>query len=262
MHPLILAALQLPADTEWPPDAAALLGVPPGASVAEVEAAVMERSAALRQYQLVYPQEVTEALNRLAAAYGAHAAPPAPTPPPLPQVVPAPDLFELVEDEPSAVRPMVITPPAPPLTPRRRLYRDLVRARRLLKHWDAAGELLAHADLAAMTRVEWIRVVAALRQLETALPEEGPGGAVVALARGRPGLVTLSELSFARRELLRDDWRDGRAVLFERLQESRRAVTRPRWRAGRVAPRRRATTTQISAALVAFIVVARWYWSG
>src|SRR5438874_85993 len=53
----------------WPPDHYTLIGLPPDrADSASVETRVQELSARLRHYQLVYPDEVTDALNRLAQA--------------------------------------------------------------------------------------------------------------------------------------------------------------------------------------------------
>ena len=53
----------------WPPDHYALIGLSPhNASPSRIEARVQELSAKLRTYQLAHPDEVTDALNRLAQA--------------------------------------------------------------------------------------------------------------------------------------------------------------------------------------------------
>jgi hypothetical protein len=65
----IAAWLELPA-ADWPPDHYALLGLAPGESdVARVERSVNERMDKVRCYQLSFPDEATEAMNRLAQAW-------------------------------------------------------------------------------------------------------------------------------------------------------------------------------------------------
>jgi hypothetical protein len=211
MSPLVLAALRLPEDTAWPPADEVLLGIPAAATAGEIESAVLERTAAVRPYQLTLPGDVTEALNRLAAAYDRVTARlAAPVPPPLPKPHPRPEA-------------VVRLPPVRVESRRRLLYRSLVAARRRLADWDAAGALLADPDLVALSRAEWVNVACALRRLADAkaLPEDGPGGAVLSLGRSRIGIAALGELSFARRELLRDDWRGGRWILFQAVAEAR-----------------------------------------
>ena len=54
----------------WPPDAWALLGLPKGDhDLPTLEKRVQDRMAKLRCYQLSYPEEATEGMNRLAAAF-------------------------------------------------------------------------------------------------------------------------------------------------------------------------------------------------
>lgn len=68
-HDLIFAWLKLPAD-RWPPDHYTLLGLKPGESDgAVIEQGAHERHEMLRGYQLAHPEEVTEALNRVAQAF-------------------------------------------------------------------------------------------------------------------------------------------------------------------------------------------------
>jgi hypothetical protein len=220
MSPLVLAALGLPDDSAWPPPDDVLLGVAAGATAAEIESAVLERTAAVRPYQLTLPGDVTEALNRLAAAYDrvtARLAEPAPPPAPAPRTAPA-EVFP--------------PPPVPAESRGRLLFRALVTARRRLADWDASGTLLADPDLVALSRAEWVGVTCALRRLADAnvLPEDGPGGAVLSLGRSRLGIAALGELSFARRELLRDDWRGGRRILFQAVAEARSRVRPGGWR--------------------------------
>jgi hypothetical protein len=61
--------LELP-KVDWPPDAWALLGLPKGNhDLSTLEKSVQDRMAKLRCYQLSFPEEATEGMNRLAAAF-------------------------------------------------------------------------------------------------------------------------------------------------------------------------------------------------
>src|SRR5262245_60655647 len=68
-HELIFTWLGLePGD--WPPDHYRLLGLEPSESdSARIEQRVHDRLEAVRRYQLLHPELVTEAMNRLAQAY-------------------------------------------------------------------------------------------------------------------------------------------------------------------------------------------------
>jgi hypothetical protein len=66
---LICSWLELPAGS-WPPDHYRLLGLEPGEGDPErIEEHVHERLETVRRYQLPHPEEVTEAMNRLAQAF-------------------------------------------------------------------------------------------------------------------------------------------------------------------------------------------------
>jgi hypothetical protein len=68
-HALICSWLALP-EGEWPPDHFRLLGLTPEEATPErVEQQVHQRLEMVRQYQLLHPELVTEAMNRLAQAY-------------------------------------------------------------------------------------------------------------------------------------------------------------------------------------------------
>ncbi len=68
-HELICSWLGLPPDC-WPPDHYRLLGLPTGESdVARIEQQVHQRIETLRRYQMMYPEQATEAMNRLAQAF-------------------------------------------------------------------------------------------------------------------------------------------------------------------------------------------------
>src|SRR5262245_14666698 len=65
---LICAVLGVPVEP-WPPDHYTLIGLSAEeVDAARVEQRVQELSARLRTYQLAHPDEVTDALNRLAQA--------------------------------------------------------------------------------------------------------------------------------------------------------------------------------------------------
>lgn len=68
-HDQICSWLELTPGT-WPPDHYRLLGLQPGEGDAEViEQRVHERLDCVRRYQTVYPEQATEAMNRLAQAF-------------------------------------------------------------------------------------------------------------------------------------------------------------------------------------------------
>jgi hypothetical protein len=68
-HDLVAKWLGL-APGAWPPDHYALLGLHPGeADPRRIEESVHQRLLRLRPYQLNHPEQVTEAMNRLARAY-------------------------------------------------------------------------------------------------------------------------------------------------------------------------------------------------
>jgi hypothetical protein len=68
-HELVCGWLGLPAD-RWPPDHYTLLGLTAGETdVDRIEERVHERLLRLRPFQLTHPDQVTEAMNRLARAF-------------------------------------------------------------------------------------------------------------------------------------------------------------------------------------------------
>lgn len=68
-HELICSWLGLPPG-EWPPDHYRLLGLTPGESdAALIEQRVHERLDSVRRYQMMHPEQATEAMNRLAQAF-------------------------------------------------------------------------------------------------------------------------------------------------------------------------------------------------
>src|SRR5579872_1476480 len=68
-HDLISAWLGLPSG-EWPPDHYTLLGLRPGENDAKlIEERVHERLDTVRRYQMIHPDQATEAMNRIAQAF-------------------------------------------------------------------------------------------------------------------------------------------------------------------------------------------------
>lgn len=68
-HKLICSWLGLPPE-HWPPDHYRLLGLEPGESdIALIEQRVHQRLDLVRRYQMTHPEQVTEAMNRLAQAF-------------------------------------------------------------------------------------------------------------------------------------------------------------------------------------------------
>ncbi len=325
MNDLIRSVLELPPGSPWPPDHRALLGLSDtDTTPAIVEAAVLQRMERLRNYQLAHPDEVTDAMNRLARALVELSRPTAvvhvaanvltlvPEPPaiiteaervvvsaveslPVLDLLPesqAPAPQDLIvrlpfqelrhQARPPALPPTwlettpryqlqnELTPPPrtdtiasrPALSPRRASVRNVVRHRQLLRAWDAAGTFLAQPEIVAMTRAESVGVLLALGEIEStswALHENQPGGVVLRLARGRPNVGTLWDLPHTERELLRDDWCNGRLRLVAKYQRVRRAFNRRRptrnWRQFWTRSRRYAPhATLVAASIAAFII--------
>ncbi|HTU23430.1 MAG TPA: hypothetical protein VMG10_35670 [Gemmataceae bacterium] len=133
-HDLICSWLGLPPGT-WPPDHYRLLSLKPGEGNAElIEQRVHERLDCVRRYQMMHPEQATEAMNRLAQAfvcltdaaakktYDAQlgiAAPPvqaraeeAPPSPELEEPAPATESLDWLSSPPDVVGPTEKTPPA------------------------------------------------------------------------------------------------------------------------------------------------------
>src|ERR1051325_196778 len=69
-HELICTWLGLSPKDGWPPDHYRLLGLQRGESdVAKIEEHVHQRLDTVRHYQMMHPEEATEAMNRLAQAF-------------------------------------------------------------------------------------------------------------------------------------------------------------------------------------------------
>jgi hypothetical protein len=110
-HDLICAWLKLPTSS-WPPDHYTLLGLEPGDSdAARIDQQAHERLELLRRYQLAHPDQVTEAMNRLAQAFDCLSNPAAKK---AYDAVLFPDRAAPVEAPPPLAPSPVVEVPAPP----------------------------------------------------------------------------------------------------------------------------------------------------
>jgi hypothetical protein len=103
-HELICNWLGLPSGA-WPPDHYQLLGLAPGESDADlIEQRVHQRLDAVRRYQMMHPEQATEAMNRLAQAFVCLTEPASKRvyDATLLGVAPAPQPVEVAESEPPA----------------------------------------------------------------------------------------------------------------------------------------------------------------
>jgi hypothetical protein len=131
-HELICTWLGLAPEGGWPPDHYRLLGLERGeADVARIEEHVHQRLDTVRHYQMMHPEEATEAMNRLAQAFVCLTdpaakraydtevlglpAPPEPVAAPEPPPEPRDPLAWLYTPPPIKPRPLPPTPP--PLPP-------------------------------------------------------------------------------------------------------------------------------------------------
>lgn len=250
-HPLICSALGVAPD-QWPPDHYTLLGISPGpVEPSEVEECVLERMEQLRRYQLVHPEAVTDAMNRLAQALVCLSDPSAKAeydaelgrteksrearsavpPPTTPAVVP-------IEPVHIAAR----RPPPAPHRPqrdghRRLLFHRLAVARRLLAAWRELGRFIGSPNHRVRRSAEAIDMAGALLELRDCLrddeaPAIGPpgqtGALVAALARQPLPISTYRQFLSEQRAALAADWREGERVLSEHYRQMARTIHRPR----------------------------------
>jgi hypothetical protein len=266
---LIRNALDLPPG-RWPPDHYTLLGLPAGpVDAADVESRVLDRMERLRRYQLAHPDDVTDAMNRLAQALVCLSDPAAkeeydatltgrwpaaakmPKPPPAAAVPVAiieetpPRPYPLAPPEPVALAPIVRRPPARrrPAAGRRLLYQRLAAARHLLAAWRGVGGYLTDLGRRIRQPAEAVEFVGALLELRDRLADDEygptvvpgqPGALVASLARQPLPLSTYRQFLPEQRTALAADWRAGEAYLATAYRDAGRAVRRER----RSAPRR------------------------
>jgi hypothetical protein len=241
---LICSVLGVPVES-WPPDHYTLIGLTPEqAEPARVESRVQDLSARLRPLQLAHPEEVTDALNRLAqalvclsdatarAAYDKARL----------ETTASKASFQLVEAHPAP--PAFV--PAPPRAPsetvadarrsvQRLVYRRLVLLRRWRFAWVEIGRWYGQPErkLADLTEAtELIRAAWNLRDLAPLLSATDlnprPGADVVALAREPHALNSYRRMKASQREKLAADWRAGLVLLDRELRQVRGQVRRRR----------------------------------
>jgi hypothetical protein len=244
-HRLICQWLHLPPES-WPPDPYRLVGIEPAALThALLEERVQERIQIVRRYQLVHPDECTEAMNRLAQAYVSLAvsqqqpvaAIPAPVVGPsipLESLLPPPPAPAPTAPSPVAPpQPKASTAPAPGMPSNRRtIYHRLARVRRLLRAWRGVEHYLGDsgwriarptdADALAGACAELVALVDALPRGVGRAGE--PGYLVMALARQQVIVSTFQALLPSQREALARDWSAGMTQLEMQLAVLRSAA--------------------------------------
>lgn len=221
----------------WPPDPHVLLGVPPGEQNLQlIEERVHQRLAKIRGYQLAFPEQATEAMNRLAQAFWqltesakfAQALPPSPAPPlssqgpppakgegPLLIAAPAP-FQESLADLASRSQPArrgLITLPA--------LLERIDHTRHLLWTWEQVGKFLGKPQRRLTGPAEETELVVRLSELADLMANFPPllgqpgqaGYRVLALARLRLTAALFQSFDLPQRQALARDWETGLALL-------------------------------------------------
>jgi hypothetical protein len=248
---LICSILGIRPDS-WPPDHYALIGLSPHeANPARVEIRVQELSAKLRSYQLAHPDDVTDALNRLAQALVCLTDPAAradydskrsvgndsatynvvPATPTLAPTVTRLTVPETVEEGQRAAQ--------------RSIYRRLAAARQLRSAWADLERWFGGSSVRISTLVDAADMIGAAWAVRDALAADAvskrsEGAIVAALVREPHVLRLFRRLTSHQRADLALDWRRGLAAIDRELQ-----ILRDRVRRRRAIPRR-------------FVIAARW----
>jgi hypothetical protein len=105
--------------------------------------------------------------------------------------------------------------PARPMSPKRELYAELARVRKVLRVWDRARPYLTDTDRTFSRRTDSLALMGCLAELRPLLPTVSdlvagphkPGGIVAALARQRLMFDTFRTLLPSQREALAKDFR-------------------------------------------------------
>lgn len=235
---IIQGWLDLPAGN-WPPDPYTLLGVQPGEkNLQRIEQQVQERLARVRGYQLSYPEQATEAMNRLAQAFWqlTETAKPA-------QASPAPASFpesSTNSGPPKAIAQtaLLISAPAPfqgsleDLASRSHAARRglitlaalldrIDHTRRLLRSWEQLGRFLHRPQRRLAGLAEETELAACLSELADLMANFPPllgqpgqaGYRVLALARLRLTASMFKTFHLEQRQALARDWETGQALL-------------------------------------------------
>jgi hypothetical protein len=254
-------------DSNWPPNAHALLGVDPKErDLARIEHQVQERLAKLRCYQISHPEEATEGMNRLAQAFvclmdgctksepveSAASPPQADTetvierktklnwqaePPPVRRGEPPSNGPNGKKEIPTAL-------PAPGAAANSQMIRQLAQqsaearsglgtldavirrideTRRLLIAWNNAGRWLREPKRKLVKSADDLDLSQSLDDLNEALRnfpgilgQPGtPGYRVAAMARLHLNSLFVRGMDPPHRELLANDWVNGRNILLE-----------------------------------------------
>lgn len=247
---LICSVLGVPPES-WPPNHYALIGLSPlEANPSRVEVRVQELSAKLRSFQLAHPDEVTDALNRLAQALVCLTDPAART---------AYDSALKARDESAPYDVLPEPLPTRPTTPRhsapasleeariaarRSRYRRLAAVRRLRSVWrdleqwfgDSTTRITTLTDAGDMIRAAW-----AVRDAlgSNTITRAGDGTIVAAMVREPHVLRLYRRRTPLQRSEMALDWQRGLAAIDRELRDLRRQVERPR-----IVPRRIAVSAR------------------
>jgi hypothetical protein len=131
-------------------------------------------------------------------------------------------------------------PPARPKSPRREIYADLARVRKVLRIWERARPYLTDLDRTIYRRAEALALMGCLAELRPLLPTVSdliatghrPGGIVAALARQRLMFDTLRSLLPSQREALAKDFRAAHyrlAGYYDDLRDELRRTSERDW---------------------------------
>jgi len=183
----------------------------------------------------------------------------------LPDVEDEPDIDddpEFIEDPASAALPEVILLPVPPAvakleepppkptrpqSPKRELYAELARVRKVLRVWERARPYLTDTDRTFARRTEALALMGCLAELRPLLPTvtdlvggpHRPGGIVAALARQRLIFDTFRSLLPSQREALAKDFRAAHyrlAGYYDDLRDEVRRKNEKDWTRTTVKP--------------------------
>lgn len=139
--------------------------------------------------------------------------------------LPAPAAIARLEERP------VARPTRRP-SPKRELYAELARVRKVLRIWERAWPYLTDADRTFSRRTDALALMGCLAELRPLLPtvadliggQNRPGGIVAALTRQRLMFETLRSLLPTQREALAKDFRSAHYRLAEYYDELRSKV--------------------------------------
>jgi hypothetical protein len=131
--------------------------------------------------------------------------------------------------------------PARPMSPKRELYAELARVRKVLRVWERARPYLTDTDRTFSRRTDSLALMGCLAELRPLLPTVSdliaaphkPGGIVAALARQRLMFDTFRTLLPSQREALAKDFRAAHyrlAGYYEDLRDEVRRKNEKGWK--------------------------------